>query len=240
MVAKKRISAEARKAAILRAVTPLIAERGMDRVTTKELAAAADVSEALLYRHFPSKADILAEIQCGCVAHATQSRAQFDRLGDSTETLIMIVYVLVHRIGLGHLDEDDDDVGAAILPLVIRSLLKTGEFARDFLRSTGSHWYGKVRACAEAAYAAGDLNDEPSHAGLSVWFSHHLAMTLSMLHVDGESILDHGEAWNLELSSEELAEHAVRFCLRGMGIKEDALKRYYRPESFRFLLRAGH
>ena len=47
--------AEARKEAIVEAVQDVFAEKGFEGTTTRDLAKAAGVSEALLYKHFPSK-----------------------------------------------------------------------------------------------------------------------------------------------------------------------------------------
>ena len=53
-------NASATKARIERAALSLFAERGVDAVTTREIAAASGVSEGALYRHYPGK-ETLAE-----------------------------------------------------------------------------------------------------------------------------------------------------------------------------------
>ena len=58
----KRIPAEDRRAAIMAAVRPLVARKGLGGTSTKEMAAAAGVSEALIYRHFPSKQALLTSL----------------------------------------------------------------------------------------------------------------------------------------------------------------------------------
>src|SRR5437762_12144532 len=63
----QRLSAEERREAIVTAALPLFARKGFANTTTRELAEAADVSEALIYKHFPSKESLYAEIQnTGC------------------------------------------------------------------------------------------------------------------------------------------------------------------------------
>ncbi|PYM09743.1 MAG: hypothetical protein DME18_17505 [Verrucomicrobia bacterium] len=52
---EQRLSAEERREAIVKAALPLFARKGFANTTTRELADAAGVSEALIYKHFPSK-----------------------------------------------------------------------------------------------------------------------------------------------------------------------------------------
>jgi AcrR family transcriptional regulator len=54
MAKKRRIPAAARREAIIAAVRGVFAEHGF-RATTRLLAKAAGVSEALLFQHFPNK-----------------------------------------------------------------------------------------------------------------------------------------------------------------------------------------
>ncbi len=58
----KRLPHRERHEAILRAAIRLFAERGYHGATTRELAAAAGVSEPILYRHFPTKQDLYSAI----------------------------------------------------------------------------------------------------------------------------------------------------------------------------------
>lgn len=52
------MTGEERRQAIIQAAVRLFAERGFERVTTRELAAAVGVTEPVLYQHFPSKRDL--------------------------------------------------------------------------------------------------------------------------------------------------------------------------------------
>ena len=53
--AHPRMHAADRRAQLLEVALNLFAEKGFDRTTTKEIAAAAGVTEAIVFRHFPSK-----------------------------------------------------------------------------------------------------------------------------------------------------------------------------------------
>src|SRR6201988_3789492 len=97
-----RLSAEARKEAIVEAVQDVFAEKGFDGTTTRELAKAAGVSEALLYKHFPSKESLYAAMLDACVKGPTF--AEFKRiltLDPSTSTLVFMVHFVVTRFVQG-------------------------------------------------------------------------------------------------------------------------------------------
>ncbi|MGE0190536.1 MAG: TetR/AcrR family transcriptional regulator [Planctomycetota bacterium] len=61
-----RLPAAERRLQILDAVLPIFARRGLEGAGTRDLAAAAEVSEPLLYRHFGDKLGLF----CAAVAHA--------------------------------------------------------------------------------------------------------------------------------------------------------------------------
>jgi AcrR family transcriptional regulator len=56
--ARRRLPADERRAGILAAATSCFADRGFAGTTTASVAAAADINEALVFRHFGSKQDL--------------------------------------------------------------------------------------------------------------------------------------------------------------------------------------
>jgi len=61
-MAMTRLDSDERRKAIVTAAVPLFARKGFAGTITKELAEAAGISEALLFRHFPSKKHLYDEI----------------------------------------------------------------------------------------------------------------------------------------------------------------------------------
>ena len=55
---KRRLSAEERQEEIIRVAVELAAERGVDSVTTQDMAGAMGLSQGAIFRHFASKDDI--------------------------------------------------------------------------------------------------------------------------------------------------------------------------------------
>jgi AcrR family transcriptional regulator len=58
----KRMAADERRGQIARVAAALFARHGFSGVTTRQIAKAARVNEAILYRHFPTKEDLYTEI----------------------------------------------------------------------------------------------------------------------------------------------------------------------------------
>ena len=59
---RRRLTAQARREAILDAATAVFAERGYNGASVDDVAGAAGVSKALIYEHFPSKKDLHASL----------------------------------------------------------------------------------------------------------------------------------------------------------------------------------
>src|SRR6202158_5314678 len=94
-----KLSSEERRTAIIRAVRQVFAEKGFDGTTTRELASAAGVSEALLFKHFPNKEALFTAMQAACCSE--EDLGIFERIKAqeaSASTLVLMVHFLVSRI----------------------------------------------------------------------------------------------------------------------------------------------
>src|ERR1700759_4909682 len=94
-----RLDGDERRKAIVSAAVPLFARKGFAGTTTKELAEAAGISEALLFKHFPSKALLYREIlRLGCEGDPALER--LTALPPSTATLIRMINAMVRHFVL--------------------------------------------------------------------------------------------------------------------------------------------
>ncbi len=66
-----KLSSEERREVIIAAARRVFADKGFHGTTTRDLANAAGVSEALLYKHFPNKEALFETMQVSCYAHST-------------------------------------------------------------------------------------------------------------------------------------------------------------------------
>ena len=223
-----KLSCEERRAAIVKAVRRAFAEKGFHGTTTRELAKAAGVSEALLFKHFPNKEALYAAMLLTCKSEKDQAMfARMKALEPSASTLVLMVHGLItHMLGCHAAGDDERSVQNR---LMMRSILGDGEFARLSFQRVASNWVGKVEECVKAAVAAGDALNGPVLPGLRGWFAHHLAVTLTHTFLPDRPLVDYG------VPREKLVEQAVWFTLRGMGLKEEAIKRHYNPKALALL-----
>src|ERR1051325_9139387 len=175
-----RLASSERCKAIVDSVTCVFAEKGFHGTTTRELARAAGVSEALIYKHFPSKESLYAAMLDACAKGP--AFVEFNRilaLKPSTATLVEMVHFTIE-----HFVEQraDDPSRAAMRMLVARSLLEDGEFVRLTHRKFARDWLRKFDASLKAAMKAGDLRATSLRPDLCAWFVHHIAFSL-MLHM---------------------------------------------------------
>ncbi len=148
----RRLSSDVRRAQILDAAKSCFARHGFAGTTTKSVAAAAGISEGLLFRHFPTKAALYAAILSeACEADPALVRLQ--TLGPSTETLVVLIRQMVAHF-LRHETADLDR--RQRLRLMITSHLDDGEFARLLYEKIGELIGPVFTASLERAIAAGD------------------------------------------------------------------------------------
>src|SRR4051812_36064984 len=170
MTAGRRLRSEERRAAIVRAVRQVFAERGFHGTTTKELAKAAGVSEALLFKHFPDKEALFTAMQDDCCEEYTRRYEILQTLEPSSSTLVLLVHFLVSLIIRGKEPSGDH---SAVERLALRSLAEDGDFARHLYRPLAPGWVTKVAECVRAAQAAGEAHAGPVAPQLGAWLIHN-------------------------------------------------------------------
>ena len=223
-----KLSCEERREAILKAVRQVFVEKGFYGVTTRELAGVAGVSEALLFKHFPSKEALYSAIQTSCFNEERSNLIErIDSLTPSTASLVFLVHhAMLHMLGTRSHDENE----RSFVRLLLQSLLGEGEFARTAIQDGPSHWVGKIEVCFQAAVAAGDAVQNKVHPDVAAWFINQMAAMVMIHLLPAKPIME------FHVSREELVEQAVWFGLRGMGVKEEAIRRYYNPDALALLV----
>ena len=228
MADKTVLTGEERRRSIIDAARPLFAEKGFHGTSIREIAKAADVSEALIYKHFPSKEALYDELLEYTREMLGIGFKGIETLEYGTQTLVVLIFGLVELIML--------DVPGRIPDqkmherLLFQSLMGDTVFARGHFKMLQENWADIVNACFEAATEAGDVLPSTIPPTDRMWFVHHLAMALNLCHLSREATFEYG------VTREELAEEAVLFCLKGIGMTDKAIQEYFQPKELRKML----
>jgi TetR/AcrR family transcriptional regulator, transcriptional repressor of aconitase len=205
-----RMTGDLRRQLILAAAKRCFARHGFAGTTTKSVAAAASISEGLLFKHFPTKSALYAEILAEA-CEADPALLRLLELEPSTETLVVLIREMVRHFQ--HLSDAPDQQEAQRLRLMITSHLDDGEFARLLYEKIGDLIGPVFTGSLERAVAAGDasrIGREPLNL---FWFAHHTVLMAALARLPSVPCLSYGNAVDLE-------RQVCEFILRGIGLNE--------------------
>ncbi len=210
------MTSDLRRQLILGAAKRCFARHGFAGTTTKSVAAAASISEGLLFKHFPTKSALYAEILADeCAADPALHRLL--ELVPSTATLVVLIRDMVSHFQ--EVAEAPDQQEAQRLRLMLTSHLDDGEFASLIYEKIAGLIGPAFTASLERAVAAGDatkIGREPLNL---FWFAHHTLLMATLTRLPSAPCLSYGDAAGLE---RQLCE----FILRGIGVNETAIASY--------------
>jgi TetR/AcrR family transcriptional regulator, transcriptional repressor of aconitase len=219
---KTRLTAKLRKDSIAKSALPLFARKGLDGVTTLELAESCGVSEALIFRHFPTKAALFNEMLQRYADFIEPVSLRVDSFPPSTETLVRLVFNFVNGIVI-----KESTKGYQIMRLFYRSFVDDGEFAAQFLQSKRLR---DIRASFAASLAearkVGDaqpLSTEPENL---FWYLQHTASMACLIRLPPKRAIRYKGPLGTAV------DDMVRYALRGIGLTEQALGRYASARQF--------
>lgn len=207
------MTSDLRRELILSAAKRCFARHGFAGTTTKSVAAAASISEGLLFKHFPTKSALYAEILAD-ECEADPALHGLLSLEPSTETLVVLVRGMVAHFR--RVSELPDQEEAQRLRLMMTSHLDDGEFARLLYEKIGRLIGPMFTASLDRAVAAGDagrVGQEPMNL---FWFAHHTVLMAALSRLPAVPCLSYGDAADLERQSCE-------FILRGIGLNQSAI-----------------
>ena len=223
------MSADERKASIINAAKPLFAANGFNGTSMRQIAKAANVSGALLYKHFPSKEAMHKEILSYIGGISNSAGKAFKEMEPGTETLILLVFSLYQAI----LFEVPGQAEKQKMHerLLFYSLLEDASYAKMAFDRISKHYLGIAQASYDTAVQDGDVVETNSDHSNLFWFVHHLAMALNLCH------LSSAPAFLYETSKEKLIDDAILFALRGMGLTDNAVRKYYKPNKLKIFVK---
>lgn len=198
------MSGDARRSQILEVAIKLFSQRGFSGTTTKEIARAAGVSEAMVFKHFANKEELYSAIldEKACDRHA-QNR--FENLVEKTQA--KDDFGVFYTMALTALDYHSEDSG--FMRLMLHSALEEHDLARMFFESFITDKYKFLGDYIKQRQADGAFREmEPLivvRAFMGMFVHHSLY-----------NILWDKEQKILEISNEEAARNFVEILLNGI------------------------
>jgi len=224
------MSSEERKAVIIRAAKPLFAEKGFNGTSIRDIAREAGVSEALLYRHFPSKEAMYREILAYTGRLSSVALEGIRDLEPGTETLVLLIYTLFQVILFESPGLEDEQKHHE--RLLFYSLLEEDSYARMVFKKMFDSFHAMLEESVTKAIKNGDLAKLTVSLENRFWFAHHLAMALNLCHLSDKPVFSYAGA------KRDLVEEALLFTFRGIGLTEGAIRKYYKSEALRARMNA--
>jgi TetR/AcrR family transcriptional regulator, transcriptional repressor of aconitase len=219
---KTRLTAKLRKESIAQSVLPLFARKGLKGVTTVELAKSCGVSEALIFRHFPTKAALYNEMLRRYSYIVEPLNVRLDNFPPSTETLVRLVFSFVYRIVV-----NESTTRYPIMRLFYRSFVDDGAFACQFLRSKRvrviRHRFEASLTEARRCNDALPMETEPYNL---FWFVQHTASMACLIRLAPKRAMTYRGPLDAAVMD------MVRFTLRGVGLTEAAMKQHATDDRF--------
>jgi len=214
-MAMTRLDSDERRKEIVRTAVPLFARKGFAGTTTRELAEAAGISEALLFRHFPSKQLLYREIlQLGC--EGDPALQKLATLQPSTATLVHMVRFMVRRFLLAG-DAERAELDPR-LRLLFHSFLEDGDYARELFETVSKGVVPLFEASLAAAIATGDATARGGAPANRFWFAQHVAAMIALAALPEPSCIPYVG------TPDDIVGEASAFVLRGIGISDAAIR----------------
>lgn len=211
-----RLTSDLRREQILEAAKRCFALHGFAGTTTRSVAQAAGISEGLLFKHFPTKAALYAEIlteEC----EADPELIRLRELKPSTTTLVILIREMVAHFMRATESPDGED--AQRVRLLISSQLTDGEFARLLYDKIGDLIGTIFEASLESAIAAGDAERVEGQQLNLFWFAHQVVHMVALSRLPATPSLTYPSAPDFE-------RQICQFILRGIGMNGRAITSY--------------
>lgn len=214
-MARQRMIGADRRAAILEAATAVFAIEGYEGAKTSQIAKAAKTTEAVMYRHFPSKLALYRAVLRQLIRSQNEIFASLRSDNPGAEALLDTFERYLRNCYAGGAAPN-----AQRMRILMMSLAHDGDFARLTYRRAVRMNFARLDAALQVARADGDVAGAPISAHNAACFVEHVGAMMFAARIPQPPII----AYDGDM--EEVVRDGLCFCARGVGITEAALARY--------------
>lgn len=203
-----KMSGDERRNQILQVAIDLFSKHGFRGTTTRQIAQAAGVSEAMVFRHFATKDDLYGAILSdkGCHDEMKFPWEQDPVLQDAVAQ--KDDFAVFYNIALNALRKQQADVG--FIRLIFFSALEEHDLAENFFHEFIVKIYEFIGGYIEQRQAEGSMREIEPRVAVR-------ALMGMILHHSLNNILWDKNRFILDISNEEAAKNFAEILLRGIG-----------------------
>ncbi|QGP80518.1 TetR/AcrR family transcriptional regulator [Sphingobium sp. CAP-1] len=210
-----RLSGADRRNSIIAAAKAVFARYGLEGARTQQIAQAAGVSEALIFRHFATKTHIYRAVLREVIA---DQNATFSAIGEaeaSTEGLLKIIGSLVDHAMNGATASNVEG-----MRMVVGSLAGDGGYARLIYRRALRLSLPALERALAAARAEGAIAGAAISPVNAVAFLEHVGTMMLMARCHNRIAIPY------DADDSIVRRDAILFCARGLGVTENRIQMF--------------
>ncbi|WP_226016628.1 TetR/AcrR family transcriptional regulator [Novosphingobium sp. FKTRR1] len=212
---RRRISGIERKSLILDEARRIFSKHGFEAARTQDIARAAQVSEALVYRHFPTKQALYRAVLRRTIRDQNANHEMVGLRNITPRGLITNLrtyFQIVVGGGPEHVTEG--------FRLLLASVAGDASFASLIYRRANRMMNERVHQALVQAHACGDIVGKVLDARNTSMFTEHIGTMMNTL----AKMTSQPSPYSGDKA--QLVNDAVWFCSRGLGFTEEAIARY--------------
>ena len=203
------MSGDERREQILRSAMALFSKNGFSGTTTKQIAAAAGVSEAMVFRHFASKDElygaILAHKACqdGMHQFPWENKPELKQAIDAGDD-----YAFFYHMGLNAMNKHQSDTD--FMRLLFFSALEEHQVAQTFFDEFVTQVYNFIGVYIEKRQREGAMREVSPTVAVRAFLG-------MLIHHSLNNILWDKKRKILDISNEEAAKNFAEIIVRGLA-----------------------
>ncbi|WP_420381817.1 TetR/AcrR family transcriptional regulator [Novosphingobium sp.] len=213
---RKRIPGTERRTQIVTAARRVFSRHGYDGAKTLQIAREANVSEALVYRHFPSKLALYRAVLRQVFADQDDRWREQGIRDEGTPGLVQAIHGFIAASVADATDPERLDTNR----MMLASLAGDGSYASLIYRRSQRRNGQTMDAAYAAARADGGLSGEALDVPAAAMFLEHVGSMIAAIGALPPAAQPYGVA------GDELVRQATWFCLRGIGMSDAEIRKH--------------
>jgi len=216
-MARTRIPGNERRTQIVTAARRVFSRHGYDGAKTLQIAREAKISEALVYRHFPSKLALYRAVLRQVFLDQDERWREQGIHGEGSHGLAAAIHTFIAASATDAADPARHDTHR----MTLASLAGDGSYASLIYRRSQRRNATTMDKAYASARAEGGLSGEELHVPAAAMFVEHVGTMIAAIGGLPASAQPYG------IAGDELVRQATWFCLRGIGMSDKVIGEYF-------------